>query len=188
MLPGNSREYFALCVVRIQEPARRRRPSWVVRLPAPRPTRRLYPSSCPWKRTSLPWTKSRPCRLHRKNPRHRNAGHRRTIPSRRRDRRRPSLRQLISRLPSDRWRRRAVTAWAQVTASRASGPSPYLTRELRRLKPKVIHRLCFFFIIVWRARGKIIRSVLCSIVCNSCAQCNAHTYEQKSKGQGHMVT
>jgi len=32
--------------------------------------------------------------------------------------------------------------------------------------------------IVWRARGKIIRSVLCSIVRNSCAQCNAHTYEQ----------
>jgi len=29
--------------------------------------------------------------------------------------------------------------------------------------------------IVWRARGKIIRSVLCSIVCNICAQCNAHT-------------
>jgi len=32
-------------------------------------------------------------------------------------------------------------------------------------------------VIVWRVRGKIIRSVLCSIVCNSCAQCNAHTYE-----------
>jgi len=31
--------------------------------------------------------------------------------------------------------------------------------------------------IVWRVRGKIIRSVLCSIVCNSCAQCNAHTYK-----------
>jgi len=28
--------------------------------------------------------------------------------------------------------------------------------------------------IVWRVRGKIIRSVLC----NNCAQCNAHTYEQ----------
>ena len=33
-------------------------------------------------------------------------------------------------------------------------------------------------VIVWRVRGKIIRSVLCSIVCNNCAQCNAHTYEQ----------
>ena len=32
--------------------------------------------------------------------------------------------------------------------------------------------------IVWRVRGRIIRSVLCSIVCNNCAQCNAHTYEQ----------
>jgi len=33
-------------------------------------------------------------------------------------------------------------------------------------------------VIVWRIRGKIIRSVLCNIVCNNCAQCNAHTYEQ----------
>jgi len=31
---------------------------------------------------------------------------------------------------------------------------------------------------IWRVRGKIIRSVLCNIVCNNCAQCNAHTYEQ----------
>jgi len=30
-------------------------------------------------------------------------------------------------------------------------------------------------VIFWRARGKIIRSVLCNIVCNDCAQCNAHT-------------
>jgi len=28
-------------------------------------------------------------------------------------------------------------------------------------------------VIVWRVRGKIIRSVLC----NNCAQCDAHTYE-----------
>jgi len=27
-------------------------------------------------------------------------------------------------------------------------------------------------------RGKTIRSVLCNIVCNNCAQCDAHTYEQ----------
>ena len=33
-------------------------------------------------------------------------------------------------------------------------------------------------VIVWRVRGKIIRSVLCNIVCNNCVQCNAHTYEQ----------
>jgi len=33
-------------------------------------------------------------------------------------------------------------------------------------------------VIVWRVRGKIIRSVLCNIVCNNCTQCNAHTYEQ----------
>jgi len=31
--------------------------------------------------------------------------------------------------------------------------------------------------IVWRARGKIIRrSLLCSIVCNNCARCSAHTF------------
>jgi len=33
-------------------------------------------------------------------------------------------------------------------------------------------------VIVWRARGKIIRRVVCNIVCNNCAQCSAHTYEQ----------
>jgi len=33
-------------------------------------------------------------------------------------------------------------------------------------------------VIVWRVRAKIIRSVLCNIVCNNCAQCDAHTYEQ----------
>jgi len=33
-------------------------------------------------------------------------------------------------------------------------------------------------VIVWRVRGKTIRSVLCNIVFNNCAQCDAHTYEQ----------
>ena len=33
-------------------------------------------------------------------------------------------------------------------------------------------------VIVWRVRGKTIRSVLCNIVCNNCTQCDAHTYEQ----------
>jgi len=33
-------------------------------------------------------------------------------------------------------------------------------------------------VIVWRVRGKTIRSVLCNIVCNNCARCDAHTYEQ----------
>ena len=33
-------------------------------------------------------------------------------------------------------------------------------------------------VIVWRVRGKAIRSVLCNIVCNNCAQCDAHTFEQ----------
>ena len=30
-------------------------------------------------------------------------------------------------------------------------------------------------------RGKTIRSVLCNIVCNNCAQCDAHTYEQTNR-------
>ena len=30
-------------------------------------------------------------------------------------------------------------------------------------------------VFVWTVRGKIIRSVLRSIVCNNCAQCNAYT-------------
>jgi len=30
--------------------------------------------------------------------------------------------------------------------------------------------------IVRRVRGKIIRSVLCNIMCKNCAQCNAHTH------------
>ena len=33
-------------------------------------------------------------------------------------------------------------------------------------------------VIVWRARRKIIRSVLCNTVCNNCTQWTAHTYEQ----------
>ena len=33
-------------------------------------------------------------------------------------------------------------------------------------------------VIVWRVRGKITRSVLCNIVCNNCAECDAHTHEQ----------
>jgi len=33
-------------------------------------------------------------------------------------------------------------------------------------------------VIVWRVKEKIIRSVLCNIERNNCAQCNAHTYER----------
>jgi len=32
--------------------------------------------------------------------------------------------------------------------------------------------------IVWRVREKIMRFVLCDILLNNCAQCNAHTHEQ----------
>ena len=38
--------------------------------------------------------------------------------------------------------------------------------------------------IVWRARGKIIMSVLCSIVCNNCTQWTAHTFEQNWQFSG----
>jgi len=34
-------------------------------------------------------------------------------------------------------------------------------------------------VIVWRARGKLIRSLLCSIMCNNCSQCSAHTNRPK---------
>ena len=36
-------------------------------------------------------------------------------------------------------------------------------------------------VIVWRVRGKTVRSVLCNIVCNNCAQCDARTYEQTNR-------
>ena len=42
-------------------------------------------------------------------------------------------------------------------------------------------------VIVWRARGKIIRSVLCSIVCNNCIQCNAHTHMNRPNSSLHWV-
>jgi len=45
----------------------------------------------------------------------------------------------------------------------------------------MVHPFCQIDIIgavmtVWRVRGKIVRSVLCSIVCNNSAQCSAHTW------------
>jgi len=54
-------------------------------------------------------------------------------------------------------------------------------RTLQSLMPRFdLCLLCLqcFDAVGWRARGKIIRSVLCSIVCNSCTQWIAHTYEQ----------
>jgi len=33
-------------------------------------------------------------------------------------------------------------------------------------------------VIVWRVRGKIIESILCSIMCNNCAQRGLLTYEK----------
>ena len=35
---------------------------------------------------------------------------------------------------------------------------------------------CVHDIAVWRVRGKIIRSVVCNIVCTSCAQCNVRAH------------
>jgi len=43
-------------------------------------------------------------------------------------------------------------------------------------------------VIVWRVRGRTIRSVLCNIVCNSCAQCDAHTYEQTNSSLGWVLS
>jgi len=41
--------------------------------------------------------------------------------------------------------------------------------------------------IVWRIRGKIIRSVLCNIVYNSCAQCNAHIHMNRPNSSRDWV-
>ena len=52
----------------------------------------------------------------------------------------------------------------------------------QQLKIIMFHCTSKYFyqiVIVWRVRGKTIRSVLCNIVFNNCAQCDAHTYEQK---------
>ena len=60
-----------------------------------------------------------------------------------------------------------------------------VTWESGRRCPLVVHLPPFpqidiigAVVIVWRVRGKTIRSVLCNIVCNNCAQCDAHIYEQ----------
>ena len=37
-------------------------------------------------------------------------------------------------------------------------------------------------------RGKTIRSVLCNIVCNNCAQCDAHTYEQTNSSLDRVLS
>jgi len=57
-----------------------------------------------------------------------------------------------------------------------AGPIAVIVLELRSPFPQI--DIIGVMVIVWRVRGKIIRSVLCNIVCNNCAQCNAHTYEQ----------
>jgi len=41
--------------------------------------------------------------------------------------------------------------------------------------------------IVWRARGKIIRSVLCNIVCNNCTQWAAHTHMNRTNSSVDWV-
>jgi len=53
--------------------------------------------------------------------------------------------------------------WTSHVTRDAFGPSPF---------PQI--DIIGAMVVVWRVRGKIIRSVLCNIVCNNCAQCNAH--------------
>jgi len=48
----------------------------------------------------------------------------------------------------------------------------------RKLSPFPQINIIGAMVIVWKVRGKIIGSVLYSIVCNNYAQCNAHTFEQ----------
>ena len=64
--------------------------------------------------------------------------------------------------------------------------APALPGEMRKLKHTILSLICCTIfcilspfpqidiigamVIVWRARGKIIRSVVCSTVCNNCTQ------------------
>jgi len=57
----------------------------------------------------------------------------------------------------------------------AYGPAD-ATATLSSLPPFPQIDIIGAMVIVWRVRGKIIRSVLCNIVRNNCAQCNAHTW------------
>ena len=56
-----------------------------------------------------------------------------------------------------------------------------LTHRLTARKYVCTHIELQSIVFVWRVRGKTIRSVLCNIVCNNCAQCDAHTYEQTNR-------
>ena len=76
------------------------------------------------------------------------------------------------------WRIRFKLATVTFKALHTGG-SPYLTHQLQYYQPPLPsnrhHRSCGDCL---EGKGEIIRSVLCNIVCNNCAQCNAHTYEQ----------
>jgi len=61
--------------------------------------------------------------------------------------------------------------------STVSSPMKPMCIVLIRITPIPQIDIIGAVMIVWRVRGKTIRSVLCNIVCNSCAQCDAHTYE-----------
>ena len=52
----------------------------------------------------------------------------------------------------------------------------WLARSLQNCLPLLSNGHHRSMIIVWRVRGKIVRFVLCSIVCNNCAQYSAHTW------------
>ena len=58
--------------------------------------------------------------------------------------------------------------WTSHVTRDAFGPSPF---------PQIY--IIGAMVIVWRVRGKLSGLFcMCNIVCNNCAQCNAHTYEQ----------
>jgi len=70
----------------------------------------------------------------------------------------------ISKMWAVKYNGLAVASWSH--SGFISGPPPF---------PEI--DIVGAMVIVWRVRGKIIRSVRCNIVRNNCAQCNAHTYE-----------
>jgi len=57
-----------------------------------------------------------------------------------------------------------------------NGQTNYVSVYYTNLFPQI--DIIGAIVIVWMVRGKIIRSVLCNIVRNNCAQCNEHTYER----------
>ena len=91
----------------------------------------------------------------------------------------------------DRFRpRRHCVRWGPSSSPRkgAQQPPPPTFRPTSIVAKRWPSDIIGEVVIIWRVRGKIIRSVLCNIVCNNCAQCNAHTYEPTNRSLGWVLS